>query len=190
MKKNLFLTVTAAMMITAVACSQASKAQHNETSKSDENTNRMESCRKVLLSEVEYFDVELKKNMYLKDYWNYFSENIYGGPMRIDFTVVDMDRDGIPEVVIMYDPGELKVFRVEEGTVYGYNFSYRGMKELKKDGTFSWSNDADSSGIGRQTFSGIHTETIKLADDGNQEKKEDVDWLELTEENVKLGIRN
>ena len=187
MKKNLFLTVTvtAAMMIFAASCGQASKAQNNKTQKSDEKTSVMESCRKVLLSELEYFDVELQKNMYLKDYWIYFSENIYGGPMRIDFTVVDMDGDGVPEVVILYDPGELKVFRVEGGTVYGYNFGYRAMMNLKKDGTFSWSNGADSSGIGKQTFSGTHTETIMLVDDGDQETKEDVDWMELKEENIK-----
>ena len=189
MKKTFFLTATAAIMMLAASCGQASKAQHNETQSSDENGNRMESYRKVLLSEDTYFDVGLQKNMYLKDYWIYFNENIYGGPMRIDFTVVDMDEDGVPEVVIMYDPGEVKVFCVEGGTVYGYDFSYRGMMNLKIDGTFNWSNDAGSSGIGRQTFSGIHTETITLTDDGSQDNKEDVDWLELTGENIELRIK-
>ena len=194
MKRKFWITarllVTAATMIFAASCGQGSKAQGNKTQKESESTSVMELCGKVLRSELEYFDVELQKNMFLNDYWTYFSENVYGGPMQINFTVVDMDEDGVSEVVIMYDPGELKVFRVEGGTVYGYDFSYRALMNLKKDGTFSWSNDAYSDGIGRQTFSGTHTETIELANNGNQEKKEDVDWMELTEENVRLKIKD
>ena len=190
MSKKLFFTATAAVMIMAASCGQASKAQVNET-KNDGNTNVnvMASLKKVLLDEVQYFDVALKKSMYLKDYWTYFSENMYNGPMRQDFAVVDMDGDGVPEVVLMYDPGELKVFRVEKGTIYGYDFSFRGMNGIKADGTFYWSNDAGSSGVGKQTFSGTKTETKKLAD-SNQDNKTDAEWLDFNETNVKLKVKN
>ena len=172
---------TAALFLLSAAYGQ----QQQKTS----GTNAMESFRNILLSNEKYFDVKLNKNMYLKDYWIYFSENTYSGPMQKNFAVVDMDGDGTPEIVLMYDPGELMVFRLEKGTVYGYNFGYRSMMNLKKDGTFSWSNSADSSGIGRQTFSGVNTKTTTLNNNDSQDKKEDIRWFDLTNENIDKMIK-
>ena len=106
--------------------------------------------------------MELKKNLLLNDYWTWFCENEYSGSITKEFTMVDLDGDGVPEAVVMYDPGKLKVFHQEEGTVYGFTFGFRAMGGLKKDGSFDWSNSAFYSGVGRLTFSGTNTGNVKI----------------------------
>ena len=202
-----------AVMIIASSCGpQPSKTQRYEAQRREKIKTTLEVYKKVLLSEAEYFDVELKKNLLLNDYWIYFSENEYSGPINKAFTMVDLDGDGVPEVVVMYDPGVLKVFHQEQGTVYGFSFDFRAMYGLKKDGSFDWSNSAFHSGVGRVTFSGANTNNIhiyeSISDPGDDDKEvyyiyykqvtaqhakdfwasqnkiEEVEWMPFTTENV------
>lgn len=75
------------------------------------------------------------------------------------FTVVDMDGDGMNEVVLWLrvngtsDYGTM-VLRYQEGTVQGYTFASRQLSELKVDGTFQWSGSASYNGTGALTFTG------------------------------------
>ena len=163
--------------------------------------------KKILTNEIKHFDVNKKGNIFLKDY---FKENdVTDGEKR--FAIVDLDGEGIPEIVIEHDPGVLRVLRFEHGTVYGFSFDFRAMNGIKKDGSFEWTNSAFNSGIGRQTFSGTYTNCINMAEESsepNQEfgdyyvyynkvteqqyrsfmnaqyQKEEVDWKPLTTQNV------
>jgi len=49
---------------------------------------------------------------------------------------VDMDADGEQEVVLQTDSGNELVLTYKDGKVYSYAFTFRGMKNIKKDGTF------------------------------------------------------
>lgn len=66
------------------------------------------------------------------------------------FTIVDMNADGILEVVVWYnnDLDDLSIYIVlhyDEGKVQGFNFSSRDMMNLKTDGTYSfWNKDIDN----------------------------------------------
>ena len=162
--------------------------------------------KKVLNNEITHLDAEKQRNIFLKDY--YEDNGVTATEMR--FTLVDLDGDGIPEVVLEHNPGAIRVLRYENGTVYGFSFDFRGMNGIKKDGSFDWSNSAFNSGIGRQSFSETNTNTVHLAEisseaDDNtiyyiyynivtesqfiafqtaQNKKEDVEWTEFTMENI------
>jgi Antirepressor regulating drug resistance, predicted signal transduction N-terminal membrane component len=77
----------------------------------------------------------------------------------LNFAVLDMDGDEVPEIVIQYCltndypyPDYVEVLHYSDGTVYGYNFSYRGLYSLKNDGTFNWSNGADDNGYAKLRF--------------------------------------
>jgi len=210
-EKNLLIMLI--LLIMVVSCGQQqSKTQSYDALRSEKISIILESYKNVLLSEAEYFDVKLKKNVLLNDYWTWFSENEYSGPINKEFTMVDLDGDGVPEAIIMYDPGLLKVFHQEEGTVYGFTFGFRAMAGLKKDGSYDWSGSAFHSGVGRQTFSGTNTgsvniyESISDSDDeenvvyyiyNNQvtahhsrdfwaarNKIEEVEWTPFTDENI------
>ncbi|CDB14005.1 putative uncharacterized protein [Eubacterium sp. CAG:192] len=49
---------------------------------------------------------------------------------------VDMEADGEQEVVLQTDSGNELVLTYKDGKVYSYAFPFRGMKNIKTDGTF------------------------------------------------------
>lgn len=73
------------------------------------------------------------------------------------FAVVDLDYDGVQEIVLWMKLGENEsvgsvVFRYQDDEVCGYVLYYRGFNELKTDGTFSFSSSASDGGFGKMTF--------------------------------------
>ena len=73
------------------------------------------------------------------------------------FSVVDMDGEGAPEVVLwMTLPGNsyvgFDILRWEEGKIVSYSQVYRGLMGLKQDGTFSFSSGASDHGYGRMAL--------------------------------------
>lgn len=102
----------------------------------------------------------------INDLFSFF----YGDSQEFNFPVmlgklaiIDLDRDGINELVIhpvnypgvmdsiVYNTGYL-ILRRQGDTVYGYNPNYRGFNQLKADGTFHWSNSAFNNGVGSTQF--------------------------------------
>ena len=192
---------------------QAADGIQEETSVSTDKQNLPKPAdilnvfKKVLTNEITHFDAEKQKYILLKDYF----ENNGVTATEIRFTLVDLDGEGIPEVIIDHFPGVERVLRFEDGTVYGFSFDFRSMKGLKKDGTFEWSKSAFNSGIGRQTFSGTNTDCINVSEESSEPdddnrgyyiyynkvtehqyrafmdayyKIEDVEWTPFTTENV------
>jgi hypothetical protein len=102
------------------------------------------ALKAVLKDEHEFFSVRHDRSMKLSEFNDPGSEELY---TAFSFCVVDMDRDGVPEVVVEvghnFDGGYL-VLRYEDGGVYGYLFGHRSMQMLKKDGSYHGSNGADS----------------------------------------------
>lgn len=71
-------------------------------------------------------------------------------------TVVDLDHDSIPEVVLWEtangnDYG-VEVLHYQGGVIYGYELGYREFNDLKTDGTFSFSSSASDYGFGTLVF--------------------------------------
>lgn len=68
------------------------------------------------------------------------------------FALADLDRDGEPEAALEYwledDLYGYLLLEAERGQVYGYECSYRGLTELKQDGSAGWSNGAGNNGFG------------------------------------------
>ncbi len=72
------------------------------------------------------------------------------------FAVMDLDRDGIPEVILEqsahgYGWG-VEILRYQDGAVYGYGLVYRAFMDLAADGTFSFSSGASDNGFGVLKF--------------------------------------
>ena len=80
------------------------------------------------------------------------------------FAVVDLDGDGAPEVV--YQRSDYRgfwVLRYVQGQVWAYNVVYRGLMELKQDGSFRGSGGSDNGEIGWRCFLGPVCDTAVLA---------------------------
>ncbi len=76
----------------------------------------------------------------------------------LEFAVVDLDKDNIPEVVLRIsvagnDCWESIILHYQEHKIYGYTEPYRGFHDLKFDGTFSYTEGLMySSGFSTMTF--------------------------------------
>jgi hypothetical protein len=149
------------------------------------------------------------------------NEEIYVTIFKVThFTVVDMDGDKIPEVVLELTPGEnpnpefYEVLHYMNGSVYGYIQVYRGLENLKTDGTFGWSSGAFNNGYGKLRFESNACETDILGykdtiiDDNRtyfiknkpvteeaynsfrkeEEGKKDVVWYEFSQKNIETEL--
>jgi hypothetical protein len=103
------------------------------------------------------------------------------------FTIVDLDTDGTPEVVLEYSPmGDRLVLHLANGKVYGYMLGLRSMLEIKQDGTHNWSIVADDNGFGKIHYKTITYEQSALPLKANEFfAKKDVVWYKFSEESIK-----
>lgn len=137
--------------------SSASSDNKNENTKTQilSNNSQLEAFKAVLQNKVEFFSTDNKKNLYLNDFLT--NEEIYGTVFKVThFAVLDMDGDKVPEVVLELSVGDApefyEVLHHMNGVVYGYLIVYRGLEELKADGTFHFSSGAADNGWGKLKF--------------------------------------
>ncbi|NCB52946.1 MAG: hypothetical protein EOM54_13895 [Clostridia bacterium] len=120
------------------------------SSPEDENSPPMDTYKAVLQNEIGFSSVVDNREFLLNDFLKRNSE--YEGTYKVtQFTVLDMDGDKTPEVVLELslndNPEQYEILHYSSGTVYGYNFVYRGFEMLKNDGTFMYANSASDVGV-------------------------------------------
>lgn len=79
-------------------------------------------------------------------YWDEF-----WGIRADQFMIVDMDNDGGKEVVLYCWPESTWILHYEDGSVYGYEFVFRGMKRICTNGIYEGSSGAGSGAYCRLT---------------------------------------
>jgi hypothetical protein len=102
----------------------------------------LKAYKAVLENKSEFYSTDTKKNIFLDDFLT--NKEIFEAVFKAaQFTTLDMDGDKIPEVVLELsigdDPISFEILHYMNNTVYGYNIVYRGLEQLKADGTF-WSS--------------------------------------------------
>ncbi|MDP4178943.1 MAG: hypothetical protein Q8900_11465 [Bacillota bacterium] len=130
----------------------------DKNSKSNMNYLVLESYKKVLQNASDFFSTDDKKNIYLNDILNKNATH----PLKIThFTILDMDEDKSPEVVLELStsdntPMYFEILHYMNDTVYGYNAAYNHLQMLKSDGTFFNDDNAfyryDGAGYGKVIF--------------------------------------
>ena len=83
------------------------------------------------------------------------------------YAIIDLDQDNVPEIVLGITENEQSdfgflVLRYENDSVVGYDFTYRQMIDLKKDGTFGYLGGVADTGYARLNFTGNSWEYIKI----------------------------
>ncbi|SFH26910.1 hypothetical protein SAMN05660649_04497 [Desulfotomaculum arcticum] len=142
--------------------SSDSKSENTKTKMPSNNNSVLEAYKAVLLNNAEFFSIDNKKKLSLNDFLT--NKEIYGAIFKVThFTVLDMDGDKVPEVVLELTVGNnpefYEVLHYMNGAVYGYNIVYRGLEGLKTDGTFQYSNGAADNGYGKLKFQSNAYET-------------------------------
>ena len=174
----------------------------------------IEAYRDVLQGNIDYFCTE-HYYAYSDDNWfnvidGYTVTNAEEKICQvevIDFALIDMDGDSMPEVIlkISFPHWDKIVLHYENGIVYGYYFGFRSMDYIKKDRTYGWSGGAGNWGFNNLQFSnGRYEEKIlgcidyplfiingeEVSQDlwdsfaNEQHQKEEIDWYEFNETNI------
>jgi len=74
----------------------------------------------------------------------------------VRFTQLDMDRDGISEIIVELAEWEaFVILTFADGQVYGGEIVYRGLLGLKDDGTFTYAGGALDGGVAELIFSTV-----------------------------------
>lgn len=132
-----------------------SENMENQWSSSDAGA-ALAAFKAVLENQSEFYSIENKKYVHFDDFLT--NEEIFGTVFEpVEFTVLDMDGDQVPEVVIALQPADMsEVLHYTKGEVEGSIYSHRELGHLKADGTFSWAGSASHWGFGKLNFDSAH----------------------------------
>jgi hypothetical protein len=143
-----------------------SESSNSKVSSDIENSNAISAYKSVLENKAQFFSTDNKKNRYLNDFLA--NNGGYGTSLTVsNFTVLDMDGDGIPDVVLELSVGTdnpqfYEVLHYMNGEVYGYLQVYRGLESLKVDGTSVGSSGAYDNECGKLIFNTTGCDTNVL----------------------------
>ena len=141
--KRIFSPASALLMAMALLSVQPTSAQMVDSATA------MEAYKVVLRNKMAFYSTDDRKNYNLNEF-DYWSEQSNLPLKVVCFAVVDMDDDGIPEIVLELTSGfdgAFEVLHYEDGRVYGFNHSYRGMTGLTSDGVYEGSSGAADGGF-------------------------------------------
>ena len=72
---------------------------------------------------------------------------------NVQYAVLDMDGDGKEEVLISGWTSDILVLHEENGNIYGFDFTFRGMYNVKTDGSYYWNtNQGNTYGCSKLSF--------------------------------------
>ena len=124
------------------------------------------SYKRIFEKILNYGNKITSENKYLWELYFPFESNSIANLDSIDICYLDMDGDGIKELLLKRS--SYLILRYQEGAVSLYEFSYKEMDKIYEDGSFSWHSNTyleDNSvcyGISRITFDESSTKTQSL----------------------------
>lgn len=92
---------------------------------------------------------------------------------NVQYAVLDMDSDGEVEVLISGWTSDILVLHEENGSIYGFDFTFRGMYSVRTDGSYFWNaNQGNTYGCSKLSFENgmcfvVELGRVEHSDDGN-----------------------
>ena len=164
----------------------------------------LEISYKRIFEKILNYEMKINsENKYLWEFYFSFGTNSIGSLESVEICYLDMDGDGISELLLRSGMGDHIILRYHQGSVHFYEFSYKEMNRVYEDGSFSWHSNTyleDNSvcyGISRITFdeSSIKTQSLYTIYDGKNESyftingklasKSELDSLVESRKNIK-----
>lgn len=129
----------------------------NNTTQTNVISSAMDAFKSVLKNNTEFYSTSANESLTLCQLNKAVSSDSNVSAEVTKFAIVDLDNDGIAEVVLWLlvngnDYYGCEVLRYQDGKVYGYTLWYRAFNTIKTDGTFSFSSSASSMGFGSVSF--------------------------------------
>lgn len=151
------------------------------------------ALRDVLLSHTQFHYMNEIDDGYKEYITSIFSicGSEFSWPLTpVRFAIVDLDQDGISEVVVEMtndvDGYEL-VLHYYNGTVYGYGYGFRSMQSIHTNGVIFASSGAANSYAYMFRFDGIR---IKEVEANTPSAGEHVQWYDFTLTNIDTSLGN
>lgn len=104
-----------------------------------------EKIKDVVANDEKFLWTETDKKLFLKEF---DSDKIE------EFCVNDLDGDGVAELLLQLESSNILILHLEDKTVYGYTVPFRGMLDLKTDGSYGVSGGAAVYSIETINFNG------------------------------------
>ena len=162
----------------------------NTTTDTTSNSSKTDTNQLLLdvMNNEEKFINKDNKEVYLKDF-----KIVEEQTAKVDkYAFVDMDKDGIEELVIYTtsDYGAYVILHYENNKVYGYMIGVRSLENLKTDGSFMGSSGANSNEYSRMTFNknSYNLETEAVYDGTNKDYK--INNANVSEKEIKEYVEN
>ena len=162
----------------------------NTTTDTTSNSSKTDTNQLLLdvMNNEEKFINKDNKEVYLKDF-----KIVEEQTAKVDkYAFVDMDKDGIEELVIYTtsDYGAYVILHYENSKVYGYMVGVRSLENLKTDGSFIGSSGANSNEYLRMTFNknSYNLETEAVYDGTNKDYK--INNANVSEKEIKEYVEN
>lgn len=133
---------------------------------------------KTVFEKILNYEMKItSSDKYLWEIYFSFGSNSIASLDSVEMCYLDIDIDGVAELLLRSGIGDHLIFRYQEGSVYLYEFSYKEMDRVYEDGSFSWHSQTyleDNSvcyGISRLTFdeSSTRTQSLYTIYDGDNE---------------------
>ena len=178
-------------------------AEHTKTNANIEFV-PLELDYKTVFEKILNYEMKINSvDKYLWEFYFSFGNGSIASLDSVETCYLDMDGDGIKELLLRSGIGDHIILRYHEGSVYLYEFSYKEMGRVYEDGSYSWSGPTyleDNSlnyGITRLTFdeSNINPKSIYTIYDGDNESyftingklasKSELDALVESRKNIK-----
>jgi len=137
------------------ASADTTAASSTTAAASTADASPLAAYRAVLENKTEFYSTDTKKSLLLNDFLA--NNGVYETPLDLySFSVLDMNGDGAPEVVLELtvngDPQFFEVLHTIGDKVYGYLIVFRGLESLKADGKFMYSGGYADYGWAEMTL--------------------------------------
>lgn len=128
-----------------------------------------DAFKDVLLGEAEFFNIGTSESLDITR----LNEAVTSTDLDVivkQFSMVDLEHDGIPEVILWLatasggnDQVGFEILRCQGDAVYGYTLSHREFEDLCADGTFIFAGGAFEFGVGTISFTNDSYEVDRIS---------------------------
>ena len=169
-------------------------------SKQDENmsSGMEERYKAILLGDEDFVNIERSDQdirINIERIKEVVSDEDWVTAEVIKFTVIDLDENGENEIVLWIQSNNrldygFEILYFQDPEVYGFTLPYRGLMDLKTDGTFYSSGGMDNRGIRRLRLYERGYTIEEVSDSASQEEKTDAEWYDLTPDHVERALNS
>ena len=182
MKKIAFILALVMILGSAIwGCKQtyeknspAQKSQSNNLSMSldySDLNNLPQNYLQVIKSEKPF--LFMGEEVFIDNYKSPYLQKYLTQYDNVQYAVLDMDGNGKEEVLISGWTGDILVLHDENGSVYGFDFTFKEMYNVRTDGSYYWNtNQGNTYGCSKLSLkkgvcSVIELSRTEISDDGD-----------------------